>query len=202
MIIHNVQQKTDDWYKLRLGKFTGSDFHICMSDKETLTKKRMIAKKAAEKITGALSDQDFSSIHIQRGNELEGEAITIYEFEKDVVVEDIGFCELDEYIGCSPDGFVGDDGMIEVKCKDNHSFLQSVIDDKVDPMHMTQIQFNLMVTGRKWCDYVLYNPNFKKYLHVIRVERDQSYIDKIKEKVQECVYIVKNIINELDGNTD
>ena len=191
MKIHNVEQNSEEWYKLRLGKFTGSNFHICMGKEGTKGRKDLILSKAAEKITGMLSDQNFSTIHIRRGHELEPDARNLYELSTYYKVEEVGFCELDEHTGCSPDGLINDDGMIEIKCKDNHTYLSSMASKKIEPMHKTQIQFNLMVTGRRWCDYVLYNANFDKSIFVQRVYRDNEGISEIKIKLQAC-------INEMD----
>lgn len=187
MKIYEGEQKTEDWHKLRLGKFTGSDFHIYYGK----SKKRDdgIYTKTAERITKTRSDSaTFSNKHMERGNLLESEAIAIYELEKGVEVKQVSFIELDDKVGCSPDGLVEKDGMIEIKSRDNHIFLKEFITGKkaIPPSVITQMQFNMYVAERKWCDYICYNPNFTKSLYVERIDRDEEAIEKIKNQLREC----------------
>jgi exodeoxyribonuclease (lambda-induced) len=115
----------------------------------------------------------------------------------DSSVKTVGFIELDEFTGCSPDGLINDDGMIEIKCKDNHTYLRQLInkEDEIETKYKIQIQFNLYVTNRKWCDYVCYNPNFSNAIFILRIERDESVIEKIKETLKVRIEEVKKIID-------
>lgn len=198
MIIHNFEQGTDEWQSIRLGKFTGSDFHTLLGKSKAA--QDIIYKKTSERLTGSKSDSDsFSNIHTKRGHDLENDARLSYEFTTDNQVMEVGFIELNEFVGCSPDGLVGNDGMVEIKCKDNHNHLKSVIKNHIEPTHLTQMQFNMFVSDRKWCDYIMYNPNFSDPLHVIRVERDEEYINKIKNRLDELNTEVNKIINQFKG---
>jgi hypothetical protein len=196
MKIHNdIQQGSESWLALRLGKFTASDFHILMGEGQT--KRTILLKKAAERITGVLSDADgFTSVHTERGNKQEREARELYSVLSFNEVDEVGFVELNKYIGCSPDGLIGDDGGVEIKCKDNHNHLFSVINDYIDPQHKTQCQFNMYVTGRKWWDYFLYNRNFKTKGHIIKISRDEEYISKIEECIHSCERIIQSHITK------
>jgi len=183
MKIYNFKQKSDDWYKIRAGKFTGSDFHILLGNSET--KKTLLLKKTAERITGRILENTFTNSDIERGVELESTANLLYEFETNNTVEHIGFAELDEWVGCSPDGLIIDNkGIIEIKCPKDIIFLNQVINDKIKPEYFTQIQFNLYVLNREYCDYIAYNQNYP--LFIKRIKRDDEYIDKIKECIEEC----------------
>lgn len=185
MIIHNFEQGTDAWHNVRLGKLTGSDFHTLMGNSST--KKTILLKKAAERITGKRSDAcTFSNIHTDRGHELESDARELYSVHNMVDVKEVGFVELNETVGCSPDGLVVEDGGVEIKCKDNHTHLYAVTNSYIEPTHKTQCQFNMYVCGRSWWDYVLYNPNFSKPLFIIRLRRDDEYINKIQKYITEC----------------
>lgn len=199
MKLYDFLQKSDEWFNIRLGKFTGSNFHIFFGNSKT--KEIELYKKAAERITKTKSDSDsFSNKHIERGVELENEARLMYELESMNNVKEVGFIELDEFCGCSPDGLVGDDGMIEIKCKDNHTFLKQIIREEkaIEPIYRTQIQFNLYVSGRKWCDYVCYNPNFNQALYIKRIDRDEDYIEKIKDCIETCNFTIDEIIKTLN----
>ena len=198
MKLHNIEQGSEEWLQIRIGKFTASEFHTLMGNSQT--KKTILLKKAAERITGVKSDGDsFSSLHTDRGKELEQSARMAYEFDSGVDVEEIGFVELSETVGCSPDGVIGGEGGVEIKCKDNHTHLYAVMNNYIEPAHRTQCQFNMMVTEAKWWDYVLYNPNFDNPLHIIRIERDEEYISKIQTALNECEYEVQKYITKFKG---
>jgi len=186
MLIHNMEQGSEDWLKMRLGKITASDFHTLLGDSQT--KETILYKKAAERLTDESSDGDkFSSIHTDRGHELEGDARIAYEMETGNVVIEVGFAELDgQNIGCSPDGLIHKGGGIEIKCLDNHGFLRAVLKQYINPAHKTQMQFSMYVCGRSWWDYVLYNPNFPNPVHIMRVPRDDAKIEEIKRSIEEC----------------
>jgi len=190
MIIHNFEQGSEEWLNIRVGKFTGSDFHIMLGKSET--KDKELDKKASERLTGVKCDQDiFSNGHTKRGHELEPLARDCYFFETGKEIKEVGFVELNDEVGCSPDGLI-DDGIIEIKCVDNHTYFKVVRKSYIAPIYKTQIQFNLYVTNRKYCDFIYFNPNFKKNIRIIRVERDDEFIEKIKDCIDDC----NNIINQ------
>jgi len=198
MIIHNVEQGSIEWLQLRLGKLTASNFHILMGKGET--RKTILYKIAAERITGVASDSDkFTSIHTDRGHEQEDYARTLYELETGNLVQPIGFCELSNTVGCSPDGLVGQDGGIEIKCKDNHGYLKAITTSYIAPEHRTQMQFCMYVTDRQWWDYVLFNPNFSKPLFTIRVERDDFAINQIINHIDICEVEIMECVNKYNS---
>ena len=199
MIIHNdIDQKSDEWLKLRAGKFTASkDFQQVVTGKKD-TYKRLTRLKAAEKLTGALCLSDYKNEHIERGNKLEDLAIKEFEVMNDIIVKRVGFVELNEWVGCSPDGLIGDDGGIEIKCKDIHTHLDCWIDG-YDTKYKYQIQGNLWVTNRKYWYFVSYNPhyiNIDKHLYIEKIERDEELIESIKNNTEKAIEDVKQIIRE------
>lgn len=195
MIIHDFKQRTDEWYKVRAGKFTGSDFHICFGDSQA--KKTLLLKKASEIIIGKVIENNYTNSDMQRGIENENVAVAGYELTTNSSITTVGFCELNERVGCSPDGLIGDDGIIEIKCPNHTIFLQQVIANKIKPEYFTQIQFNLYVTGRKWCDYVAYNEDFD--LFIKRIERDEEYIKKIVDCLDDCIKEVAMLVDKFKG---
>lgn len=186
--IYNFDQKTDEWYNIRAGKFTGSDFHTLMGNSET--KKTLLLKKTAERLLNkTLEDNNYTNTDIERGIELESTACLLYEMETNNTVEHIGFAELNDWVGCSPDGIIKDteevkNGIIEIKCPKDTVFLNQVINDKIKPEYYTQIQFNLYVLNKDFCDYIAYNQNYP--LFIKRIIRDNEYIERIKECIEEC----------------
>lgn len=180
-----------DWLSLRAGKFTGSDFSVMLGNGET--KRKMILEKATEHILGKPCNKDhYVSADMLRGIELESVARNLYIEETFNDVKEVGFIEKDEYCGVSPDGLVSEDGIIEIKCPKDTVFVEQSITGKIKPEYYTQIQYVLYITGRQWCDYVAYNENFPLLIH--RYERDEEYIEKIKNALEDGIEQVKQII--------
>ena len=191
MIIHNMPQRSGEWYAIRFGKITGSTFYQFMGHSKTTTDR--LYEKAAEHITRLPSVDTFESIDTERGKSLEDEAIFLYEVMTNTTVHPVGFIEHSPYAGCSPDGLVGLDGMIEVKCPRQTGHLKTVTTDFIKPEYIWQIQYNLYITGRKWCDYISYCKPFGTP-HIIRVEPDPIAQEKIGTRLIEIESQIKEII--------
>ena len=182
-----------DWLALRAGKFTGSNFFIMLGNSET--KKKMILEKATEHILGKPCNKDhYVNADMLRGIEQEYIARKLYMQETFNEVKEVGFIEKDEYSGVSPDGLVGEKGIIEIKCPKDTVFVEQSITEKIKPEYYTQIQYALYITGRQWCDYVAYNENFP--LLIRRYERDEEHIEKIKNALEDGIKQVKEIENK------
>jgi putative phage-type endonuclease len=194
MIENVAEQRTIMWLKDRLAHFTASVAHtINVNGKglETLAK-----KLAIEKITKVIPES-YTNEDIERGNQLEDEARQIYVLEKNVKVVQTGFIELNENVGCSPDGLVGEDGLVEIKCPNDKNFFEAVVGGKIKPEYISQCQFQMMVTGRKWNDLVLYNPNFQeRQLFIKRIKRDEIYINQIKKGLEKGIKLKNEFINK------
>lgn len=191
MIIHNCQQRSDEWNSLRIGRFTGSNFATFMGSGET--RNRLLYEKMVERITGKSDGGGITNADIQRGVELEDIARINYEMETGNNVVQVGFIEQDEWVGCSPDGLVGEDGMIEIKCPKASVFLKHLIRGDIEKQYYIQIQFNLLVSGRKWCDFIRYNDNFP--ISIQRVFVDDECQQKIRDALKECILEVQEGIN-------
>ena len=191
---YEIEQRSPEWYAIRLGRLTGSDFHTFLGNSET--KKNKLLQKACERITGKSDEERFVTPDIQRGIDLEDEAVFLYEMQTGNDVTKVGFIEYDEWLGTSPDGLVGEDGIIECKAPKDSVFVKQVIEDKIKPEYYTQIQCNLLVSGRKWCDYVAYNKNFD--LFIKRFERDEEYIKKILQAKEDSVEQMEKYIDDFN----
>lgn len=195
MIIHkDLQQGTDEWLKVRLGKFTASKASAIASNGKGLT--TLIWEKVDEIIAGEIK-QSFKNADMERGNELEPRARIAYEFETMNAVEQVGFIELDKYVGCSPDGLVGKDGLVEIKCPTNRVFYEYMTSGKIDTGYMWQMQMQLLVSGRDWVDYVVFNPNFKNPLIIKRVERISTDIAKLEAGLATGKAQLESILGEI-----
>ena len=132
------------------------------------------------------------------GIEQEPIAKMIYEFETGNRVIDVGFSIYDEYVGCSPDGFVGD-GLIEIKCPTDKVYFNLLLDKKIDTKYEWQMQMQMLVCGKNWCDYVVYNPNFKQQLFIKRVLRDEKKMEKLILGFESGIKMMKEINKELEN---
>lgn len=200
----DIEQQTDAWFEAKLGKFSGSDFHIMLGNSQA--KKDFMWEKFSEIKYQDSDKEDFSTYYMERGKVLEHEARRMYNVTKEIVVKEVGLVEDDgEFAGyavCSPDGLVGDDGIIEIKCLSAkfHEQYTNPISDKyeyIKPEYRTQVQYNLLITDRKWCDFVYYHP--RAGIHVIHIERDEEYIEKIKTALREGIEWLKDKQGVTDG---
>lgn len=194
MIVHEITQNSLEWFNVRLGKFTASDAQAISANGAGLL--TLVYKKVAEILTNK-KEEGYSNLDMERGHELEDSARNLYEIKTDLSVDKIGFCELDSNTGASPDGIIGDDGLIEIKCINDVKFVEFLCNKKIDTAHIWQMQMQMLVTDRKWCDYVIYNPNFKDKLIITRVERNENDIEKIKVGINTGVAMVKSILEKI-----
>lgn len=195
MKIINCEQGSEEWQAVRLGRVTGSLFSQVLNKKTG--RKTYMYKLAAERMTGIL-EEGYRNKFMDMGTENEPVARTFYELANATPVETVGFIELDEDIGVSPDGLVGDDGLIEIKCPLASTHIKNIMLGRVPAEYIPQIQGGLWVTGRKWCDFVSFNPNIKgpKY-HCIRVERDEEYIENLKKECNRFVTELKAMVKTI-----
>ena len=189
-------QRSDLWLQKKLGKFSGSDFHIMLGASQA--KKDYMWGKYSEVKYQDSDKEEYQSFYMERGTILEPEARRLYSAVTETTVVEIGLVEddgeFDGYAVCSPDGLVGEDGIIEIKClvAKYHEQYTNPLSDKyeyIKPEYRTQAQYNLLITGRKWCDFVYYHP--RAGIHIIHIERDENYIKKIENALREGVQFLK-----------
>ena len=191
MIIHNIEQGSDAWFEVRKLKLTASKATAISANGAGL--KTLVN----ELILNMFIDKEtYTNANMERGNELEPIARSKYEFEYGDEVLEVGFIEHTEHSGYSPDGLVGDDGLIEIKARNNAIHLELLRTKKIDTGTVWQMQMGMLVTGRRWCDFISYNPNFKNSMLVIRVERDETAISKIEKGILEGTRMIKELLNE------
>ena len=194
MRVTEHEQRTEGWFQARLGKPSASSYHklITPTGKPAASADSYINDLIAERITGRQASV-FVSDAMQRGTDLEPLAVEVYELINDCKVFDIGFCLHDEIeAGASPDGLVGDVGLLEIKCPLGNAMVSYLRAGNVLPSkYIPQVQGQLWITGREWCDFMAYHPDMTVLL--VRVERDQEYIDKLEtEVIKACETIQKS----------
>ena len=182
MIVLDVEQGSPEWYEARLGIPTASRFGSILTAKTRKYAKGAVTYRnelVAEWILGFPLD-DASTDWMDRGSDMEADAVSYYEFQRDVEVERVGFVLRDDRkVGASPDGLVGSDGGLEIKCFSAGHHVGCLLGE--DPAMMTQVQGNIWLAEREWWDVLAYNPAFPPVL--IRVARDDAYIEDLEKAI-------------------
>lgn len=182
-------QRTDEWFAARLGKVTASR----IADLRKKTQKGWAASRAA--YMADLIAERLSGEHIpggtgaarRWGQEIEPEAKRAYEFYRDAEIEEVGFLPHPTIAdaGASPDGLVGENGLVEFKCPTVITHLETLETDAIAPEYIQQMQWQMACTGRQWCDFASYDPRYPESmkLYVQRVKRDDELIAEIETDV-------------------
>lgn len=184
------EQRSDGWFAARLGIPTASGFHklITPTGKKAASFDRYVNDLIAEKITGESTYVPVTEA-MQRGTDMEPIARSFYEMVTDVQVAEIGLCLHDDIdAGASPDGLIGDGGLLEIKCPLANTMIGYLRDQILPSQYIPQVQGQLWITGRDWCDFLAYHPNTQPLL--IRVDRDEKYIDALVAVVSEAVDVI------------
>jgi len=176
MKIHTFEQNTPEWFAVRLGKFTASTAQAIASNGKGL--ETLCFEKVAEIISGTM-EYVKQNPDMERGVEQEKLARMSYELKTGNKVDKVGFMELNDKVGASPDGLVGEDGMTEFKCHKNAKFASLLYTMKPESKYVWQMQMQMYVADRKWNDFVAFNENFDEPI-IIRYERDEAKIEKIR----------------------
>lgn len=191
MRINNHTQGSEAWLESRLGRPTASNFGklITPTGKASTSAEGYINELIAQKITGEIPEF-FKSEAMQRGNELEASAKALYEFENDVEVVEVGLCLHDLLeCGASPDGLIGDNAGLEVKCPLPHTHVSYLRDGDIPAKYIPQVQGCLWITEREWWDFMSYHPSMEDL--IVRVYRDEAYIKKLADLVTRAVEIIE-----------
>ena len=190
MKIYNFEQRTEDWYNIRKGKMTASNAETIIANGKGL--ETYIYNLMAEYYSSA-EKENYINADMQRGIDLEPEARLEFEFYTDLDVQEVGFIEYNDFIGVSPDGLIGDDGLIEIKCPNDSIYFKLLLSNNIKPEYIAQMQMQMYVTDRQYCYFVSYNPNFEKSLYIKKINRDEEMIDKLKKGLERGTQLIKEI---------
>lgn len=184
---YNIEQKSDEWFKKRLGVLTASRLSRVINVKGEITNTKQIAEELAnEIITGNINK--ITTNAMERGSNLESEARNEFEKATNMKVVETGiFIANDNSCGGSPDGLINDDGIIEIKCCLEKKHLENIKDiknNKCPDSYKAQIQGNLYFTNREYCYFIAYNPDIKEnQFAYCKIYKDNNYITKIKNAI-------------------
>lgn len=200
MEIHkDLEQRTDEWYELRRKyPLTASNAQAIGNNGKGL--ETLVWSVLADKYSFA-DKENITNKDMERGVELEAQARAIYELETGNTVTEVGFVtneKVSPVCGASPDGIVGDDGLLEIKCFDDAKHFKYAVNGlEIESQYEWQVQMQMLVTERKWCDFVAYNPNYKKSLLVKRIEADEEKQKQIIEGLGIGAKLIKEIESKL-----
>lgn len=185
-----IEQGSDEWRAMRLGKVTASK----VADLTAKTKSGWAASRAnymadliCERLTG-VSREGFTNAAMQWGTDMEPEARRTYAFMADVSVDEIAFVDHPTIpnSGASPDGLVGADGLVEIKAPNSATHIETLLGAEIDGKYIKQMQWQMACTGRKYCDFVSYDPRLPEnmQLFIKRVHRDETQIQELQQEVR------------------
>lgn len=202
-------QRTEEWFSDRAGKFTGSRFVdvLARAKKDGKPLKAfydVVEQVVVERIYGQPVD-GAEGAALRWGTDVEPFARAAYELETGNVVVESGFIQHPDlsHVGCSPDGLVGGDGGIEMKCPKNPAIHLKRFSAGMEEEHMPQVQGCMWVTGREWWDFVSYDPRAPEHLRIYiqRIERDEAFIANLAECVEEAEQCAQKFIAEINEAT-
>lgn len=202
-MIELIEQRTDAWFEARIGKVTASRVADVLAKTKSgysASRDNYMAQLVCERLTGQKAE-GFTNAAMQHGTETEPLARAAYEALKDVLVDEVGFVPHPsiQMAGASPDGLVADDGLIEIKCPNTATHIDTLLSETVPTKYYTQMQFQLACTGREWCDFVSFDNRLPQELQLFvkRVPRDDTYIKLMEAEIVQFLAELDDKINKL-----
>ena len=197
-----MEQRTDDWYAARLGKVTASRVADVVAKTKTgysASRENYMADLIVERLTGQKAST-FTNAAMERGIEQEPHARAAYAARMGELVEEVGFIDHPAIpmSGASPDGLVAE-GLVEFKCPNTATHLDTLLADDVPAKHVTQMQWQMACTGRPWCDFASFDDRLPSHLqlYVKRVQRDDKRIAELEAEVRKFLAEVDEKVTKL-----
>lgn len=197
-----IEQGTQEWLQMRLGKLTASRMSDAKAKKDTAAYKNYVAQLVAERLTGQCCES-FTNAAMAWGTEHEPLARAEYEILTDCSVDQVAFIDHPkiEWCGASPDGIVESCGLVEIKCPNTATHIDYLLGQKPPAKYVQQMLLQLACTGMPWCDFVSYDPRMPEEhrLFVVRFEPRQAEIDAVEEAAQAFLSDVQETIERING---
>jgi putative phage-type endonuclease len=198
-----IEQGSAEWLAIRLGKVTASRITDVLAkgkSGEAATREDYRTELVVQRLTNE-PGESFTNAAMEWGTQTEPMARIAYEAHANVFVEQVAFVDHPtiEWFGCSPDGLVGETGLLEIKCPASKTHIKYLLGGKPPAKYVPQMQCQMAVTGREWCDFVSYDPRLPEdlQLFVVRLERDVSYIMAMEEEVSKFLGEVSEMYSKL-----
>lgn len=195
-----IEQGTEEWHALRLGKVTASQMVNVMMKPEAAGFQNYRAQLVCERLTGRATET-FKSAAMEHGTETEPQARAMYTMATGRDVQQVAFLDHPSIAmaGCSPDGLVGKLGMVEIKCPQPTEHIRTLIGGAIKRQYALQMQWQMACTGREWCDFVSFCPDLGDdlALHVQRVEVDHDQIRQLEDAARAFLAGVDDMLTAL-----
>ena len=198
-------QRTPEWFAARLGKVTASRVADVIAKTKTgysASRENYMAQLVVERMTNTQAES-FTNAAMQWGNDQEPFARAAYEIKQGVMVEETGLVDHPTIpmAGASPDGLVGEDGLVEIKCPNTATHIDTLLTQTVPGKYITQMQFQMACTGRQWCDFVSFDPRMptKAQIFVKRVLRDDVFIREVESEIKKFLAEVSAKVDQLNN---
>lgn len=196
-IIENIDQLSEEWFKMRIGSIGGSSIATAVAKGSGATRNKLLYRMAGEILSGE-KYEGYSNDHMKRGIDQEPEARSLYEFMRGVEVDQVALIRMSEHKHDSPDGLVGKNGRVEIKCVIPSVHIETIIQNKVPPAYRKQTQWGLSIDEVEWSDFISYSPTIvDRPIFVIRESRNEKLIKELHEGadkfIEEMLEIVKKI---------
>jgi exodeoxyribonuclease (lambda-induced) len=195
MQIVNVDQKSPEWWKLKEKRMSASHAQAIAANGKGLV---TYTREMMQEYYSIAEPDHFQNHHTKRGNDLEDSAAFVYAAETGNEVQKIGFVIHDEFSGCSPDLFVGHWGMAEIKARDDKEYFRLLTEETLKPEDIWQMQMQMMICEKEWCDFVAYNPNFAKIIFIKRVLPDLEKYKKLEIGLTAGAKMISAIENKME----
>ena len=184
-----MDQRTDEWFASRLGKATASRIADIIAQTKTgpsASRENYAVQLVLERITQS-KGESYSNAAMQWGTETEPLARQAYELKRGLFVDEVGFIDHPTIAnsGASPDGLVGTDGLVEIKCPNSATHMETLVTRKIPQKYIPQMTWQMACTGRSWCDFVSFDPRFPENLQIFieRIEYDPTYVRMLELEV-------------------
>ena len=201
-----MEQRTDEWHNARLGKVTASRVADIIAKTKTgysASRAKYMGELLCERLTGSRGDT-YQNAAMVWGVNTEPQARGAYEAALGELVDEVGFIPHPtiEMSGASPDGLVGEEGLVEIKCPTTITHIDTLLSITVPQQYMAQMQWQMACSGRKWCDFVSYDPRLPEHMQMFihRVERDDKMIAELEGEVVKFIEEMESKIDLLGAN--
>lgn len=200
-----MEQRTAEWLSERCGRVTASCIYKVMARTKTgygADRANYHAQLVAERLTGSPAE-NYTNSAMQWGIDTEDQARAMYSLEVGEEVTETGFHRHPTilFCGASPDGMVGERGLVELKCPNTATHISTLTGASIERKYLLQMQWQMECTGREWCDFASFDPRLpdEMQLHVRRVERDETLLAEIREEVVKFLTEVAETVEELSA---
>ena len=205
-VYNGIEQGTEEWLKIRLGKVTASGVADVLAKTKTgvsASRGNYLIKLAIQRVTGVV-EESFTNDAMQWGKDHEDQARVAYEVASGNFVDQVAFVDHPtiKWFGASPDGLINQDGLVEIKCPNSATHWSYIKDDGPPTKYYIQMQAQMACTGRSWCDFVSYDPRMpeRSQLFIKRVMREDAYIAEMEAEVKKFLDEVAVEVNLMKGS--